>query len=50
MIPGISHGLLVEKPDLCNRVVIDFLTMDPVQTLAPIRRAAPPGRNGKLDR
>ena len=38
VIPGTSHGLLVEKPDLCNRVILDFLTLDPVPTLAPIRR------------
>jgi hypothetical protein len=29
----------VEKPDLCNQMVVDFLTRDPVPTLAPIRRA-----------
>jgi pimeloyl-ACP methyl ester carboxylesterase len=38
-IPGTSHGLLVEKPDLCNRVIVDFLSNDPVPTIAPIRRA-----------
>jgi pimeloyl-ACP methyl ester carboxylesterase len=41
ILPGTSHGLLVEKPDLANRVIIDFLTADPVPTLAPIRRKAP---------
>ena len=40
VIPGTSHGLLVEKPDLCNSMVIDFLTNDPVPTFAPIRRAS----------
>jgi pimeloyl-ACP methyl ester carboxylesterase len=39
IIPGTSHGLLVEKPELCNRIMVDFLTTDPVTTLAPIRRA-----------
>jgi pimeloyl-ACP methyl ester carboxylesterase len=39
VVPGTSHGLLVEKPDLCNKIVVDFLTRDPVPTLAPIRRA-----------
>jgi pimeloyl-ACP methyl ester carboxylesterase len=39
VIPGTSHGLLVEKPALCNRLMIEFLTTDPVPTLAPIRRA-----------
>jgi pimeloyl-ACP methyl ester carboxylesterase len=40
VIPGTSHGLLVEKPALCNTIVIDFLTNDPVPTFAPIRRAS----------
>jgi pimeloyl-ACP methyl ester carboxylesterase len=38
VVPGTSHGLLVEKPDLCNLLIADFLTKDPVQTFAPIRR------------
>ena len=38
VVPGTSHGLLVEKPDLCNRLITGFLTEDPVPTLAPIRR------------
>jgi pimeloyl-ACP methyl ester carboxylesterase len=37
--PGTSHGLLVEKPTLCNTLIIDFLKTDPAPTLAPIRRA-----------
>src|SRR5215472_6675039 len=41
VIPGTSHGLLVAKPALCNLVITEFLTKDPVQTFAPIRRAAP---------
>ncbi len=40
VVPGTSHGLLVEKPDLCNLLITQFLTQDPVQTFAPIRRAA----------
>ena len=40
IVPGTSHGMLVEKPDLCNQIIIDFLTTDPVPTYAPIRRAA----------
>jgi pimeloyl-ACP methyl ester carboxylesterase len=43
IVPGTSHGLLVEKPDLCNLLIEDFLTKDPVQTFAPIRRAVPYG-------
>jgi pimeloyl-ACP methyl ester carboxylesterase len=39
VVPGTSHGLLVEKPDLCNRIILDFLTLDPVETFALIRRA-----------
>jgi pimeloyl-ACP methyl ester carboxylesterase len=39
VVPGTSHGLLVEKPDLCNDVILTFLTTDPVPTRAPIRRA-----------
>ena len=26
IVPGTSHGLLVEKPDLCNALIIDFLS------------------------
>jgi len=38
VIPGTSHGLLVEKPELCNQMIESFLTTDPITTLAPIRR------------
>lgn len=38
VVPGTSHGLLVEKPALCNRVIVEFLTTNPVATMAPIRR------------
>jgi pimeloyl-ACP methyl ester carboxylesterase len=41
VVPGTSHGLLVEKPDLCNSVILEFLLEDPVPTMAPIRRKAP---------
>jgi hypothetical protein len=37
VIPGTSHGLLHEKPGLCNTIV-EFLTADPIPTIAPIRR------------
>lgn len=40
VVPGTSHGVLAEKPDLCNWLITDFLTKEPVQTFAPIRRAA----------
>jgi pimeloyl-ACP methyl ester carboxylesterase len=39
VVPGTSHGLLVEKPTLCNAIIVEFLTTDPVATKAPIRRA-----------
>lgn len=39
IVPGTSHGLLVEKPELSNAVLLDFFTRDAVQTFAPIRRA-----------
>lgn len=42
VVPGTSHGLLVEKPELCNKIIIDFLTIAPVQPVAPIRRMADP--------
>lgn len=38
IIPGISHGLLAEKPELCNRIILEFLCNEPVHTFAPIRR------------
>jgi pimeloyl-ACP methyl ester carboxylesterase len=38
VVPGTSHGLLVEKPELCNAMMVDFLLSDPVPTFAPIRR------------
>ena len=43
VVPGTSHGLLVEKPALCNLLIAEFLARDPVPTFAPIRRAAAPG-------
>lgn len=38
IVPGTSHGLLVEKPDLCNETILQFLTRSPVPLMAPIRR------------
>lgn len=38
IVPGTSHGLLVEKPALCNAMLLDFFTRDAVRTFAPIRR------------
>ncbi len=42
VVPGTSHGLLVEKPDLCNLMITSFLADDPAPTFAPIRRATAP--------
>ena len=39
IVPGTSHFLLQEKPALCNDIIVQFLTEDPVPTVAPIRRA-----------
>ena len=39
VVPGTSHGLLHEKPAMCNAVIVDFLTTPPVPTFAPVRRA-----------
>jgi pimeloyl-ACP methyl ester carboxylesterase len=39
VVPGTSHGLLHEKPELCNTLIVGFLTTDPVPTIAPVRRA-----------
>jgi pimeloyl-ACP methyl ester carboxylesterase len=42
VVPGTSHFLTQEKPDLVNQIVLDFLTKDPVPTIAAIRRAPRP--------
>ena len=38
VIPGTSHGFMVEKVALSNKIMLDFLTLDPIQTFAPIHR------------
>jgi pimeloyl-ACP methyl ester carboxylesterase len=40
VVPGTSHGLLHERPALCNTIIVDFLSTDPVPTIAPVRRAS----------
>jgi pimeloyl-ACP methyl ester carboxylesterase len=40
VVPGTSHTLLREKPDVANRLILDFLANDPVPTFMPVRRAA----------
>jgi pimeloyl-ACP methyl ester carboxylesterase len=42
VVPGTSHFLTQEKADLVNKIVLDFLTNDPVPTIAAIRRAPRP--------
>jgi pimeloyl-ACP methyl ester carboxylesterase len=39
VVPGTSHFLTQEKPHLVNSIVLDFLTNEPVPTIAAIRRA-----------
>lgn len=40
IVPGTSHLLLHEKPELCARLVREFLVDGRSATLMPIRRAA----------
>jgi pimeloyl-ACP methyl ester carboxylesterase len=40
VVPGTSHGLLHEKPALCNEMIVNFLATEPAPTIAPIRRAS----------
>jgi pimeloyl-ACP methyl ester carboxylesterase len=40
VIPGTSHAVPTEKPELFNRIVLDFLQVEPVATTVPIRRAS----------
>ncbi|MEG3630782.1 alpha/beta fold hydrolase [Streptomyces poriticola] len=39
VVPGTSHTLPFEKPGEVNRLILDFLTRDPVPTMLPVRRA-----------
>jgi pimeloyl-ACP methyl ester carboxylesterase len=38
VVPGTSHGLLHEKPAACSAILLDFLSSDAIETLAPVRR------------
>lgn len=38
VLPGTSHALVFEEPDLLNGIVLDFLGTDPKPTLLPVRR------------
>ena len=42
VIPGASHMAPLEKPELVNRLLLDFLRHDASPTLMPVRRAAAP--------
>ncbi|GLX01195.1 alpha/beta fold hydrolase [Microtetraspora sp. NBRC 16547] len=42
VVPGTSHLLLHEKPELCTGLVTGFLTSGPTPTWMPIRRAGSP--------
>jgi hypothetical protein len=39
---GTAHFLTQEKPHLVNALLLDFLTREPVQPVAPVSRAAAP--------
>jgi pimeloyl-ACP methyl ester carboxylesterase len=39
VVPGTSHLLIMEKPDLVNKLIIDFLSKEPVPEMMPIARA-----------
>ncbi len=39
VVPGASHLAPMEKPDLVNRIILDFLTLDPTPEVVPVRRA-----------
>jgi len=38
VVPGTSHVLILDKPEFVARLVLDFLTTDPIPTRVPIRR------------
>jgi pimeloyl-ACP methyl ester carboxylesterase len=44
IVPGASHGVPMEKPELIQTLIRDFLLNDPAPTMMPIRRGggAPP--------
>jgi pimeloyl-ACP methyl ester carboxylesterase len=46
VIPGASHLVPVEKADLFNQLVLDFLASGPPEELLPFRRQGPPAPVG----
>ncbi|MEU5134463.1 alpha/beta hydrolase [Streptomyces californicus] len=39
ILPGASHLVPLEKPGLVNRMILDHLAQEPVETMMPLRRA-----------
>jgi pimeloyl-ACP methyl ester carboxylesterase len=39
VVPGTSHAALMEKPELANKIILDFINNDPIPTMMPQRRA-----------
>lgn len=39
IVPGTSHAVVMEKPELLNRMILDFLQQDAAPTMMPMRRA-----------
>ncbi|MFI8003336.1 alpha/beta fold hydrolase [Streptomyces sp. NPDC086010] len=46
VVPGASHLVPLEKPALVNRLILEHLAHDGVETMLPIRRAPRPGEAG----
>ncbi len=46
VMPGTSHAMIVEKPELFMDVVLDFFENDPVPTYVPLRRSEPATASG----
>ncbi len=42
VVPGTSHFLSAEKPQLVNSIILSFLENDPSPTMMPVRRAGSP--------
>ena len=53
VVPGASHALPLEQPEVLTRLILNFLAADePPHTLIPIRRARPgsgPGLTGESE-
>ncbi|MFJ2027669.1 alpha/beta fold hydrolase [Streptomyces sp. NPDC087897] len=39
IVPGASHLVPLEKPELVNRIVLDHLAQEAIETMMPLRRA-----------